>query len=161
MQKSGLTTPGVSLSAVPLLHNSDFQDVLTSYIGQPLTFKGLNEITGNVSAFYKRQDHPLVDVVAPEQDVATGVIQIVVNEFYVGEVPRRAIAGSPTASSARPSPFNMATPLTPKRSSAISTPPTPTRSATVYQPSSQPGYTDLGRLPFGVPNSISVQTKNF
>ena len=63
-----------------------FKQELTAYLGHPLTFKGLNEITAKVSAFYKRANHPLVDVVAPEQDVSSGVIQIVVNEFRVGEV---------------------------------------------------------------------------
>jgi hemolysin activation/secretion protein len=146
VQKSGISTPGISLSAIPLLNNSDFQDELTSYIGQPLTFKGLNEITSKVSAFYKRQNHPLVDVVAPEQDVASGVIQIVVNEFHVGEV--RVEGNRWFSDRVVSSPFNL------QHGDAIDTQAllgdlnaanaNPFRRVDlIYQPASQPGYTDL------------------
>jgi hemolysin activation/secretion protein len=146
VQKSGIATLGITLSAVPMLNNSGFQDELTSYIGQPLTFKGLTEITSKVSAFYKQQNHPLVDVVAPEQDVASGVIQIVVNEFHVGEV--RVEGNRWFSDRIVTSPFNL------QHGDAIDTQAllgdlnaanaNPFRRVDlVYQPSSQPGYTDL------------------
>jgi hemolysin activation/secretion protein len=145
-QKSGLDTAGVSLAAVPMLNQPAFQEQVSVFLGQPLTFKSLNEITSLVSAFYKQQNHPLVDVVAPAQDVSTGVVQIVVNEFRVGEVrvegnrwfsdnvvsaPIRLQHGDTIDSqqllgeldSANANPFR--------------------RVDLVYQPSAQPGYTDL------------------
>src|SRR5258708_1503666 len=57
VQKSGLTIPGVSLAGVPTLNQAAFHQELTSYLGRPLTFKGLTEITSKVSAFYKRLNH--------------------------------------------------------------------------------------------------------
>jgi hypothetical protein len=86
LQKSGLATSGVSVSPVPPLNQPAIQKTFQTYLGRPVTLKTLNEITGKVAAFYKQQNHPLVDVVAPEQDVTSGVVQIVVNEFRVGEV---------------------------------------------------------------------------
>jgi hypothetical protein len=85
IEKAGIITEGISVSVVPMLNHSDFQRDLAAYLDKTLTFKGLNEITAKVSAFYKRATHPLVDVVALQQDVSSGVILIVVNEFRVGE----------------------------------------------------------------------------
>ena len=146
VQKSGSLATGISLSAVPLLNQPVFEQELTPYLGQPLTLKGLQEITGKVSAFCRRLNHPLVDVVAPEQDVTNGVVQIVVNEFRVGEVrvqgnrwfsdrivgaaidlqhgdtiDTQKLLGELDAANANP--FR--------------------RVDLIYQPSSQPGYTDL------------------
>jgi hemolysin activation/secretion protein len=146
VQKAGLTTPGVSVAAVPLLNQPAFLQQMNSYISQPLTFKRLNEITSKVSAFYKRQNHPLVDVIAPEQDVTTGVIQIVVNEFRVGEV---RVEGNRWFSD-----NTVVAPIRFKHGDTINTQAllneldaanaNPFRRVDlVYQPSSQPGYTDL------------------
>jgi hemolysin activation/secretion protein len=158
VRKSGLTTPGVSLTAVPFLDHPGFQQELTAYIGQPLTFKGLDEITSKVSAFYKQQNHSLVDVVAPEQNVATGVIQIVVNEFRVGEV--RVEGNRWFSDNVVSSPFNLqhgdtinTQTLLGDLNAANANP--FRRVDLVYQPSSQTGYTDLvlqtqDRLPLSV-----------
>jgi hemolysin activation/secretion protein len=146
IHKTGLTTAGVSLSAVPLLNQSAFKDAFSAYIGQPLTFKGLNEITSKVSAFYKKANHPLVDVVAPEQDVSTGVIQIVVTEFRVGEV---RVQGNRWFSNEA-----VSAPITLQHGDTIDTQKllaqldaanaNPFRRVDLtYQPSGQPGYTDL------------------
>jgi len=146
IQKLPLSTEGVSVSGVRLLNQSDFQSELTSYIGQPLTFKGLNEITSLISTFYKQQNHSLVDVVAPEQDVSTGVVQILVSEFRVGEV---RVQGNRWFSD------NVVTkPITLQHGDTVDTQKllseidadnaNPFRRVDlVYQPSSQPGYTDL------------------
>ncbi|HEY3936292.1 MAG TPA: hypothetical protein VGL97_02610 [Bryobacteraceae bacterium] len=37
VQQSGVTTPGLSLAAIPLLNQPEFRQELASYIGQPLT----------------------------------------------------------------------------------------------------------------------------
>jgi hemolysin activation/secretion protein len=86
VKKTGVDSQGVSLVGVPLLNSDDFKEEVVAYLGEPVTFKDLNQITSKVSAFYKHANHPLVDVVVPEQDVTSGVIQVVVNEFRVGEV---------------------------------------------------------------------------
>jgi hemolysin activation/secretion protein len=146
VKKSGLTTSGISLSEVPLLNHPAFQQELGAYIGKPLTFKALNEITSKVSAFYKQQNHPLVNVVAPEQDVTTGVIQIVVTEFRVGEV--RADGNRWFSDKVVTSAISLQhgdTIDTQKLLSQLDTAnANPFRRVDlVYQPSSTPGYTDL------------------
>ncbi len=144
--KSGVASEGISLSAVPMLNQPSFQEELTPYLGHPLTFKGLNEITAKVSAFYKHANHPLVDVIAPEQDVSSGVVQIVVNEFRVGEV---RVQGNRWFSDKV-----VSAPITLQHGDTIDTQillgevdaanANPFRRVDlIYQPSSQPGYTDL------------------
>jgi hypothetical protein len=116
IQKAGLSTAGVSLAALPMLNQPAFQREVSGYLGHPLTFKQLNEITRQVAAFYKGANHPLVNVVAPEQDVSTGVIQILVQEYRVGEVRVEGTAGSPIKSSPHPFTWRTVTPSTPKDS---------------------------------------------
>lgn len=83
--KDGVATAGVNVRAVKFL-GDDFAEQMKQYMGHPLTFDGLNEITHAVIAYYRAHNHPLVDAVAPAQDVENGVIQIVVTEYKVGEV---------------------------------------------------------------------------
>ena len=146
LQKSGLTTAGVSLKAVPMLNEPAFQQEVSSYIGHPLTFAQLNEITSQVATFYKAQNHPLVNVVAPEQDVSTGVIQILVQEYRVGEV---RVEGNRWFSDKV-----IAAPIRLSHGDTIDTQKLLTeldsananpfrRVDLVYQPDAQPGYTDL------------------
>ena len=85
-KKTGVSLEAISVSALPLLDQALFKNSLSPYIGQPLTLKALNEITAKVSDFYKQASHPIVDVAAPQQDVSSGTIQILVTEFRVGEV---------------------------------------------------------------------------
>lgn len=146
VKKTGLTTSGISVSEVPMLKEHAFARQLSAYLGRPLTFAGLNQITGKVSAFYKLQNHPLVDVVAPEQDVSTGVIQIVVTEFRVGEV--RAKGNRWFSDSVVTAPITLQhgdTVDTLKLLGELDTAnANPFRRVDlVYQPSLQPGYTDL------------------
>ena len=145
-QKSGVDFTGISLTAVPLLNRPAFAEQVAPYIGHRITLKELDQITAKAASFCKSQNHPVVDIAAPEQDVTGGVIQIVVNEFRVGEVrvegnryfsenivsnslhfqhgdtiDSQKLLGELDAANANP--FR--------------------RVDLLYQPSSQPGYTDL------------------
>jgi hemolysin activation/secretion protein len=146
IQKAGVSTPGVSSAGLPMLNQDSFQDLVSAYLNHPLTFAGLAEITGKVAAFYKQQHHPLVDVVAPEQDVSAGVIQVVVTEFRVGEV---RVQGNRWFSDNL-----VSAPIGLQHGDTIDTQQllgemdaanaNPFRHVNlIYQPSSQPGYTDL------------------
>jgi hemolysin activation/secretion protein len=146
LQKSGLTTSGVSVAAVPLLNQPAIQKTFQAYLGRPVTLKTLDEITGKAAAFYKQQSHPLVDVVAPEQDVTSGVIQIVVNEFRVGEVRVKGNRWFSDDVVSAPISFHHGDTVDTRKllnelDAANSNP--FRRVDLVYQPSSQPGYTDL------------------
>ena len=78
--------PGISVGGIALLEEPGFAAEMKPFLGEPLTFDRLNEITGKVVAFYREHDHPLVDVVVPQQDVSTGVVRILVTEYRLGEI---------------------------------------------------------------------------
>jgi hemolysin activation/secretion protein len=85
-KKSGVESSGVSFNGLPLLDNDGFRKQLEPYLGQSLTMAQLDKLTKLTVNEYRRQNRPLVDVVAPEQNVQSGVIQILVTEFLVGKV---------------------------------------------------------------------------
>jgi hemolysin activation/secretion protein len=78
--------PGISVGGIAVLERPGFVDEIKPFLGKPLTFDQLNDITQRVIAFYRANDRPLVDVVVPEQDVSTGVVRILVTEFRVGAI---------------------------------------------------------------------------
>jgi hemolysin activation/secretion protein len=75
---------GVDTHAVPLLDG--IADQLRARLGQPLTRGDLSAITRLVQQAYRGAERPFVDVSVPPQKVASGVIQIIVTEYRVGEV---------------------------------------------------------------------------
>jgi hemolysin activation/secretion protein len=145
-QKDGVDKPGITLAPVKMLDSADFRDRMSANIGKPLTFDGLNQITHSVVAYYREHHRPLVDAVAPAQNVQNGVIQIVVTEFRVGEVK---VEGNNWFSDRV-----VTAPLTLQHGDivdsaklinqldAANTNPF-RRVDLVYQPSAQPGFTDV------------------
>jgi hemolysin activation/secretion protein len=145
VNKNGVSTAGVTTTSVEML-DAAFKRQVSTYLGHPLTFDGLNGITHAVVAYYREHNHPLVDAVAPAQNVESGVIQIVVTEFRVGSVRAEGnkwfsdrIVTSPvslhhgdTVDSARLINQLDAANTNPFR-----------RVNLVYQPAADPGYTDL------------------
>jgi len=85
IQRRGIRTPGVTIQDLPPLDDAFIAEV-TPLLGQPLTTTTIDTITRAVVAAYRRADRPLVDAVAPEQDIDSGVVQIAVVEFTVGEI---------------------------------------------------------------------------
>lgn len=158
VKKSGLATSGISLSAVPLLNRPALRQQLSAYLGRPLTFKVLNQITSKVSTFYTHRNHPLVNVVAPEQDVTSGVIQIVVTEFRVGEVRAQGNRWFSDHIITAPISFQHGDTVDVHKllGELDSVNANPFRRVDlVYEPSTQPGYTNLvlntkDRLPLSV-----------
>ena len=86
VKKSGATTPGVEAHDVPLLDQAAFRDQMSALLGKALSFDGLGQIQKQVVALYRQNDRPLVDVAVPEQNIESGIVQIVVTEFRVGTV---------------------------------------------------------------------------
>jgi hemolysin activation/secretion protein len=84
--KTGRMADGVVVEQLPLLQDEAFRASMTPFLGRPLTLARLNEISRAVILRYRDQDHPLVDVVVPEQQVDNGVVQIAVVEFKLGRV---------------------------------------------------------------------------
>jgi hemolysin activation/secretion protein len=83
---NGVSQTGVDVSGVPLLNADDFRSQVAAHLGKPLTFDDLNSITHAVVECFRAKNHPLVDAVAPQQNVQSGVVQILVTEFRVGNV---------------------------------------------------------------------------
>lgn len=86
VQRDGVSDEGVSLAAVPLLDTPAFREKLAPRLGNPLTLGGLKAITRDAVLALRAADRPVVDVVAPEQNLRTGTIQILVTEGRLGEV---------------------------------------------------------------------------
>ena len=78
--------PGTHVRDVPFLERPDFRARMERYYGQPLTLALANLIAQDVTAYYAEQNRPVVNVNVPEQDVTSGVMQMVVIEGTVAEV---------------------------------------------------------------------------
>jgi len=60
--------------------------VLQSYIGRPVSLSSLDQMVRDVIVAYRDGDRPVVDVLLPEQDITSGVVQLVVIESKLGRV---------------------------------------------------------------------------
>jgi hemolysin activation/secretion protein len=88
VKRDGVADTGTSVDPtdLTLLKDEAFLAEMRAYIGKPLTFAGVNEITRTVIQRYRAFDHPVVDVVVPEQDINSGVVQFAVVEPAIGAV---------------------------------------------------------------------------
>lgn len=77
---------GVKAEGIPLLQTEEFHQVVAKYLGRSLDLNGLNLMVRDIVLYYKQNDRPLVDVSVPEQDVNSGVIQLVAVEGKVGKI---------------------------------------------------------------------------
>ena len=87
VQKSGLTAPGLDTRAVPALATPAFATLAGHYLDQPFSSASLAALIRDIVRHYRNQlDRPVVDVFAPEQDLTSGVLQLVVIEGRLGKV---------------------------------------------------------------------------
>jgi hemolysin activation/secretion protein len=77
---------GIVVRDVPFLARADVTALLQPMLGRPLTRAGLEAIARIVREAYRAGEHPFVDVSVPPQNVASGVVQIVVTEYTVGAI---------------------------------------------------------------------------
>jgi hemolysin activation/secretion protein len=146
IQPAGVNTSGISFTNVPMLNQAGFREQLESNLGKPLTLDRLNEITRMVVAFYREHNHPLVDVVVPEQDVQSGTIQIVVTEFRVGRIRAEGNKWFSSRLVKAPLTFNHGDTVDTRQllGALDSANANPFRRVNlVYEPSVERGYTDL------------------
>ncbi len=59
---------------------------LQSYIGRPVSLTSLDQMVKEVIVSYREGDRPVVDVLLPEQDITSGVVQLVVIESKLARV---------------------------------------------------------------------------
>ncbi len=61
-------------------------DVLTSYLGTSVSLVSLDEMIKTTIRAYRNSDRPVVDVMLPEQDITSGVVQLVVVEGKLNRI---------------------------------------------------------------------------
>ncbi len=61
-------------------------ETLQSYLYQPVSLASLDEMVRNVIIAYRDSGRPVVDVLLPEQDITSGVVQLVVIESELGSI---------------------------------------------------------------------------
>lgn len=76
---SGVQTRGVDLP-------ERVEEVFQSRVGRSLTLGGLNQMVREAVLAYRRSDLPVVDVLVPEQEITSGVLQLVIIEGRLGNV---------------------------------------------------------------------------
>jgi len=86
VRPEGRNEEGVLTRDVPLLDTAEFRELVAPRLGQPLTLGTLKKITQETVAYLRGRDRPVVDVVVPEQNIATGTVQILVREGRLGAV---------------------------------------------------------------------------
>ena len=100
--------PGpVDTGRIALLDRPDFVERMRSLIGQKLALATLNQIVPLATEVFVAAGHPAVNITIPEQDVTSGIVQVVVTEFTVGQILVEGAAHFP------PAMFRGATGLTP------------------------------------------------
>ncbi|MDF1823733.1 MAG: ShlB/FhaC/HecB family hemolysin secretion/activation protein [Verrucomicrobiales bacterium] len=59
---------------------------LQNYIGRPVSLGSLDQMVKDVIVAYREGDRPVVDVLLPEQDITSGVVQLVVIESELSRI---------------------------------------------------------------------------
>lgn len=59
---------------------------IQSYMGKPVSLASLDQMVKDVIVAYREGDRPVVDVLLPEQDITSGVVQLVVIESKLARV---------------------------------------------------------------------------
>jgi len=77
---------GIDATGVPMLGSDDARKVLDPFIGQPVSMASLNRLVSSLYLFYIQQDLPFVSITLPEQDITSGIVQILVIEGTIGEI---------------------------------------------------------------------------
>ena len=77
---------GIEVRGPDFLRTPEFEQLLTPYLGQPMSLRKVYRLQREVILFCRQQDHPIIDAFYPEQDSTRGVIQMVVLEGKVGRV---------------------------------------------------------------------------
>jgi hemolysin activation/secretion protein len=87
VQAQGAKTEGIVVGAgLQVPAPEKFRELVSGYLGQPLTRGQLNQMITAIIVHYRTHDHPVIDVIVPEQDINGGVVQILLLESRVGRV---------------------------------------------------------------------------
>lgn len=82
---------GVDTGGLADLETPEFRALVAPYVGRPLRLSDLDELREAARSWYIERGKPFLDVTAPPQNVTSGVVQIVVTQYRLGEV---SVAGN-------------------------------------------------------------------
>jgi hemolysin activation/secretion protein len=77
---------GLQVKGPAFLRNQGFENMLGSFLGQPMTDAALKAMQAKILAYCKEKGHIIVDVITPEQRIVNGTVQIVVIEGKIEKV---------------------------------------------------------------------------
>lgn len=77
---------GVDAGGLEDLDTPEFRALVAPYVGRPLRLSDLDEIREAARGWYIDRGKPFLDVTAPPQNVTSGVVQVVVTRYRLGEV---------------------------------------------------------------------------
>src|SRR3990167_9557212 len=66
--------------------SSILQDALSNYFHSPLSKENILEIKRIITQFYRENGRPVIVISVPEQDISSGVLQLVITEGTLGDV---------------------------------------------------------------------------
>ena len=90
------TDRGIFFSSFPVPGGDEgLRDVLAAYLYRPLTADDLLDLKRAVILYYRDNNHPLVSVQIPEQDVTDGKFTLIVRESVLGKIQVYGINTSP------------------------------------------------------------------
>jgi hemolysin activation/secretion protein len=77
---------GIRVEDIEILKDPGFESMMAKHLDKPVSIKVLKDVVRELVEFYRQRDQPVVDVIIPEQEITSGVVQILVVEGRVGEV---------------------------------------------------------------------------
>jgi len=77
IQVEGLKLPGSS---------RNLRKSLSPYLGQPLTRYNILQIKKEIIEYYRSKDRPVIHVQIPEQNISSGILQVVIYESKIGQI---------------------------------------------------------------------------
>ncbi len=83
---SAVGPSGIDASQVPELNDERFTAQLVPFIGQPVTLADLDRIKTQTTVWLRARQHPFVDVSLPPQNISSGVVQVLVTRYKLGQV---------------------------------------------------------------------------
>jgi hemolysin activation/secretion protein len=77
---------GVVVDGLEQLESDAYRNLVSPRIGKPVTLAVLQELVTDIVKHYRELDQPVVDVLIPEQDITSGVVQILIIEGRLASV---------------------------------------------------------------------------
>ncbi|MCX5616276.1 hypothetical protein NQF87_04715 [Bombella sp. TMW 2.2559] len=136
----------ISSEGLRLSHSPTLYRLILPYIGHPLTFQKMHELTGAIAVFFRQNDRAFISVTVPPQRVHEGVLHIDVSEYHLERITVHGNRWTPAWQ------VRQASNLTPNQTMALTALQTdldwlnlnPFRTADlIYRPGSHPGSTDV------------------